>query len=63
MKAERYIQQYINDHGISVENVKKDTKIDLDNILKNDGNLLADDFLRLCIYLGLTPEEVGDQIL
>lgn len=63
MKAERYILQYIKDHNISSETIKKDIGLDLDKILKKDGNLLADDFLRLCVYLGITPEEIGDQIL
>lgn len=63
MKAERYIQQYIKEHNISYEAIKKDIGLDLDKILKKDGNLLADDFLRLCVYLGITPEEIGDQIL
>ena len=63
MKTERYIQKYITEHNISTDNIKKDTGLDLNFIFENDGNLLADDFLRLCVYLGITPEEIGDQIL
>ena len=63
MKTERYIQNYITEHNISTDIIKKDTGLDLKLIFENDGNLMADDFLRLCVYLGITPEEIGDQIL
>ena len=63
MKVEQYIKKYIEEHDISVEKVKNETGLDLDNIFEKNDNLLADDFLRLCVYLGITPEEIGDQIL
>ena len=63
MKAEKYIMQYIREHDISFQRVKKDTGIDLLLLESNSNNLLADDFLRLCIYLGIAPEEISDQIL
>jgi hypothetical protein len=63
MKAERYMQEYMEQHNISYDKVKKDTGIDVRRIFYSEKNMLADDFLRLCIYLGIAPEEVSDQIL
>lgn len=63
MKAEKYIIEYIREHNISFQKVKRDTGLDLISLERHNNNLLADDFLRLCLYLGITPEEISDQIL
>lgn len=62
MKAEKYIIKYIREHDISFQRVKQDTGLDLLLLEHGNDNLLADDFLRLCLYLGITPEEISDQI-
>ena len=63
MKVEQYILQYMKDHDISNEKVKNETGIDILSLLSEKKELLADDFLKLCIYFGITPEEISDQVL
>lgn len=63
MKAEQYILKYMSEHEVSNEKVKRETGIDMAGIIDSKNELLADDFLKLCIYLGITPEEISDQIL
>ncbi len=63
MKAEKYLLEHISNHNISVEQIEKDTGINIENMVRQKKELSAGDFLELCLYLGITPEEVGDQIL
>ncbi len=63
MKAENYLLQHIIQHDISIEKVEKDTGINIKHVVCEGKELIADDFIGLCIYLGITPEEVSDQIL
>lgn len=63
MKAEQYILNYMTEHDVLNEKVKQETGIDMVEITKDNKELLADDFLKLCMYLGITPEEISDQIL
>lgn len=63
MKAENYLYNYISECNISVEQVKNDIGIDIEKILSGKNELMVDEFLRLCIYLKITPEEVISQIL
>lgn len=62
MKAEKYLLKYMKDHGISTSTVMDETGIFLGEHRDSINGLMADDFLRLCLYLGITPEEVSDQI-
>lgn len=63
MKAEKYIIHYLREHNIAYDKIKQDIGIDMYKVENRNIDLLADDFLRLCLYLGLTPEEISDQIL
>ncbi|MCM1157485.1 MAG: hypothetical protein NC300_08010 [Bacteroidales bacterium] len=63
MKAEKYLLKHIAEHNLSLERIKQETGIDLQAQAEEGKELQADDFLRLCVYLGITVEEVSDQIL
>lgn len=63
MKAEKYLLQHVLEHHISSQKVEADTGINIEKLVSEKKELVADEFLRLCIYLQVTPEEVGDQIL
>lgn len=63
MKAEKYLYQHIVQHNISIEQIEFDTGIHIKDIVDNQKELMADEFITLCVYLGITPEEVSDQIL
>lgn len=63
MKAERYLLEYIQEHAISAKRVEQDTGIDLQRMVEEGKELRADKFIELCLYLGITPDEVSDQVL
>lgn len=63
MKAEKYLLDYIVSHHISLEQVENDTGINIEQRVKEKQDLIAGEFLNLCTYLGITPEEVGYRIL
>lgn len=63
MKAEKYLMDHIMQSGISMSQVKKDLGIDMEGLFKNNGELMADEFMRLCIYLGVNPDDVMNSIV
>lgn len=63
MKAEKYLLEHIMRHDISMEKVEQDTGINVKKVLYEEKELQADDFFSLCVYLGVTPDEISDQIL
>lgn len=62
MKAERYLMDYMEKHNITREQVKKDVGISLEPIFLNEKELMADEFLQLCIYLNIEPEIIGETL-
>lgn len=63
MKTEKYLLQHIVNNHISLEQIENDTGINIEQMVRRKKDLKAGEFLALCTYLGITPEEVGDQIL
>lgn len=63
MKAEKYLLQHVLEHNISSEKMEADTGINIEKIVSENRELVADDFATLCAYLNVTPEEVSDQII
>ncbi len=63
MRAEKYLLQHIRQHNISVKQIEKDTGINLETYVQEGRELLSDDFCTICIYLGISADEVSDQIL
>jgi len=63
MKAEKYLLQHVLEHQISSQKIEADTGINIEKVVSEKQELMADDFLRLCVYLDVTPEEISDQIL
>lgn len=63
MKAEKYLLEYVREHNMSSRGIEVDTGINLERIVMEEQELMADEFLRLCAYLNITPEEISDQIL
>ncbi|MCM1499997.1 MAG: helix-turn-helix transcriptional regulator [Clostridium sp.] len=58
MKAEKYILDYMMNRSISVEQVECDTGINLRELSNGKKDLMADEFLQLCVYLGVRPEDI-----
>lgn len=63
MKAENYLLQYILQHNISLGKIEDDTGINLNSVVCKGKELLADDFLTLCVYLGISPDDIRNQVL
>lgn len=63
MKAEKYLLDYIVSHHISLERIMNDTGIDIEKRVRLKQDLIAEEFLTLCTYLGIRPEDIGEQIL
>lgn len=62
-----YVEQYILDHvercNVSRDKIKEDIGIDLEKIEKNQLELTAEEFIQLCMYLRLSPEEITEWML
>lgn len=63
MKTEKYLLEYTIRHHISLEQIENDTGINIEQRVREKQDLIAGEFLALCSYLGITPEEVSDRIL
>lgn len=63
MKTEKYLLQHTLRHEVSLEKMEADTGINLEKLVLEQRELKTDEFLRLCVYLNITPEEVSDQII
>lgn len=63
MKAEKYLLDYVVNHDISIAQIEKDIGINIEKRVNEEQDLIASEFLMLCTYLGITPEEVSDHIL
>lgn len=61
------LAQYIRQNHISVTQVSKDTGIPepklsvFDDVVRDEFKLNASEFLTLCAYLNIKPEEVGQE--
>lgn len=63
MRVESYLWKYVRQNGIAADKVAMETGIDLEAMIGEGKELVTDEFLELCAYLGITPDEVSDQIL
>lgn len=63
MKAERYLLGYIMKSDIPVDRVKSDIGIDIAEVVRNNRELMADEFIQMCIYLGINPDDVMNEIV
>lgn len=58
MKAEQYLLNYIEQSHISKDRVREVIGIDLERIIEEQQDLDADDFIRMCLFLGVNPDDV-----
>ncbi len=63
MKAEQYLIDYMLESNISMNQVEVDMGINLETMIRNKEELRADDFVSLCIYLGVNPDDVMNTVI
>lgn len=63
MKTEKYLLDHMMNNHISVKQVECDMGINMEQLVEENRDLKAGEFLALCAYLNIRPEEVRDQIL
>lgn len=63
MYVERYILNYVERCHLSRDKIREDIGIDLEKIDRNQLELTAEEFIKLCMYLQLSPEEITEWML
>ncbi len=63
MKAEKYLLEYIEKSHISKERVREVVGIDIERCVANQQDLGADEFIRMCVCLGVNPDDVMNALL
>lgn len=63
MKAEKYLLDYMIKTNIPMERVKKDVGIDVQALVNSKKELMADEFIQLCIYLGVNPDDMINEVV
>lgn len=63
MKAEKYLFDYMIKSNIPMERVKKDVGIDVQALVSSKTELMADEFIQLCIYLGVNPDDMMNELV
>lgn len=63
MKAEQYLLDYILKNDISVEKIQKEVGLNIVSICEKKKELSADEFVQLCMYLGINPDDVMGSII
>ena len=58
MKAEKYLLDYMLQNSISVKQMELETGINIEDIVVKEQELIADDFISLCLYLGVNPDDI-----
>lgn len=62
-RVTEYILQYMKEHHILSSTLSRETGISEEKLVPEYKEaLLADEFLRLCVYLKLSPEEIAERI-
>lgn len=62
-RVTEYILQYMKEHHILSSTLSRETGISEEKLVPEYKEaLLADEFLRLCVYLKLSPEEIAVKI-
>jgi DNA-binding Xre family transcriptional regulator len=62
MYAEKYILEDIERRNLSLDKIKEETGIDVAVLMEEGQELTALDFLNLCIYLRISPEDIRDRM-
>lgn len=62
MKAERYLLEYMKNANVTTEEMKNSIGIDMQVFEDGKKELMADEFIEVCIYLGVSPDEVLNSI-
>ena len=61
MNATKRLANYIAQQHISPERVAKDTGVAMEKLVPETKETLeAGEFLELCLYLGIRPEDMGE---
>jgi hypothetical protein len=60
LSVSRKIANYIKLNNISISQISKDTGIDEEKLLGNLQPFSAGEFLELCFYLNIRPEDFKD---
>lgn len=63
MKAEQYLLNYIEQSHISKDWVREVIGVDLEIIIEEQQDMDADDFIRMCLLLGVNPDDVMNATL
>lgn len=63
MKAEKYLLDYIIKSNIPMERVKNDVGIDVQALVSSKTELMADEFIQLCMYLGVNPDDMMNEVV
>jgi hypothetical protein len=63
MYAEKYILEDIERRNLSVDKIKEETGIDVTVLMDEGQELTALDFLNLCVYLRISPEDIRESML
>ena len=63
MKAEKYLLEYMMKSNIPAERVKKDMGIDVQALVSSRTELMADELIRLCISLGVHPDDMMNELV
>ena len=63
MKAEKYLLEHMMKSNIPAERVKKDMGIDVQALVSSRTELMADELIRLCIYLGVNPDDMMNELV
>ena len=62
-KVTDYIISYVLEHQIPCEALAKETGVPMDKLMPGyQEPLLADEFLKICVYLKLRPEDITKEI-
>lgn len=62
MKAEQYLIEYMEQNNISVKQLERDMGLNLEKMLRNEQELNTDEFMTLCMYLGVDADDVMNSI-
>lgn len=58
MKAEKFLLDYMLQSDIPVDRVKNDVGIDMEELVNSQRDLMADELIQLCIYLGVDLDDM-----
>ena len=63
MKAEKYLLDYMLQCNISQKQVETDKGFNIEKMIQNKQELKADEFIDLCAYLNVDPDDVMNAVV